>query len=76
MGLGIKAAAGGFGLSFIPLCLENYDLLLPSALLKDERVVALLSVLGSRRFIEQMAQLGLPGYDTGTSGQVVWRSHA
>ncbi|MBT9177167.1 MAG: Molybdopterin molybdenumtransferase [Firmicutes bacterium] len=76
VGLGIKAAAGAFGLSFIPLCLENYDLLVPSALLKDERVVALLSVLGSRRFIEAMAQLGLEGYDTGTSGQVVWRSHA
>lgn len=76
VGLGIKAAADAFGLSFIPVCLEDYDLLLPKAWLLDERVAALLSVLSSRLFAEEVARLGLAGYDLGTSGQVVWRSHA
>ena len=76
IGLGIKAAADAFNLCFVPLCLENYDLLLPKALLLDERVAALLSVLGSRLFTEEIARLGLGGYDTGISGQAVWRSYA
>jgi len=76
IGLGIKAAADAFGLGFVPLCLENYDLLLPRLSLADSRVAALLSVLGSRLFAEEVARLGLAGYDLGTSGQVVWRSHA
>jgi len=76
VGLGIKAAAVAFGLSFIPLCLENYDLLLPTAVLKDERISALLGVLASGRLAREIARLCLQGYDASTAGQVVWRSHA
>jgi len=76
VGLGIQAAAQAFGLAFIPLCLENYDLLLPKSMLQDQRMSALIGVLGSGQFAGEIARLGLGGYDTGSSGQVVWQSHA
>jgi len=76
VGLGIKAAADAFDLRFVPLCLEDYDLLLPRAQLADERMRALLSILGSPLFTDEVTRLGLGGYDTSTSGQTVWRSYA
>lgn len=74
VGLGIFSAAKAFGLHFVPLCLEDYDMLLYRKDLSDERVVAVLEVLRSTQFRGKMERLG--GYDTDKTGQVVWASHA
>lgn len=74
VGLGILSAARAFGLHFVPLCLEDYDLLIYRKDLTDERVKALLDVLRSTHFAKSVNNLG--GYDTSKTGQVVWSSNA
>lgn len=72
VGLGILPAASAFGLSFVPLCVEQYDLLLHRESLKDPRVEALLAIIRSAEFATAVAARG--GYDTSQTGQIVWQS--
>jgi putative molybdopterin biosynthesis protein len=58
-------AALAFGLRFIPLAEERYDLVIPSYLLNDSRIEALLNALTSKRFSEDMSPLG---YDMTPAG--------
>ncbi|MBA4356674.1 MAG: molybdopterin biosynthesis protein [Desulfovibrio sp.] len=68
-GLGIFAAAKALGLDFVPLALERYDLVFPTAFLTDPRVVTLRAVIGQAGFQENMAALG--GYDTPLTGRIM-----
>jgi len=67
VGLGIFAAARALDLEFIPVVQEQYDLVIPSAFLEDERVRMLLDTASTQPFRERMFSLG--GYDPGRSGE-------
>lgn len=60
-GLGIYSAAKMYGLDFIPVCREEYDLLVAEEYENDEKVLAFLSVLQSKEFRQRLEELG--GYE-------------
>jgi len=68
-GPGIKAVARALGLDFLPLQEEPYDLVIPLEFLNAPAVQALLDVVVSRPFQEELAVLG--GYDSSKAGTVV-----
>lgn len=70
LGLGIHAAASAFGLDFIPLTQERYDLVVLEATWNTPAVQALVEVVRSSRFQEAVIALG--GYDTTETGQEIW----
>jgi len=67
-GLGIRAAAGAYGLEFVPLWEERYDLVARAEWRSKPVFALLLAVLGSARFREALAALG--GYDLSETGAV------
>lgn len=69
-GLGVKAAAVALGLDFIPVGVEEYDLIIPGRYWDDARVRALLAVVRSTAFKEAVSQLG--GYGVTYTGTLVW----
>jgi putative molybdopterin biosynthesis protein len=68
-GLGIEAAAHSRGLDFVPLLQEHYYLVCLKAALDEPAVQALLEVLRSDDWRQQLTRL--PGYEAGESGQVL-----
>ncbi|MDP3486503.1 MAG: molybdopterin biosynthesis protein [Bacillota bacterium] len=72
VGLGILPAAKAFNLNFVPLALEQFDLLFHKEDLVDPRIKSLLQIIRSKSFKEEVGALG--GYDTSKSGQIVWES--
>ena len=69
-GLGIQAAAMAYGLNFIPLTEEVYQLVVPEAIWDSQVWQSLLSIIRSDRFIAAVNDLG--GYNTATTGDVTW----
>ena len=67
--LGVMAAAQALDLDFIPLTRERYDLVIPTALLADERIVLLMEIIRSSRFTEQVLSMG--GYEVEETGTLV-----
>ena len=67
-GMGIYSAAKMFGLGFVPVCEEQYDLLIPDYAWDAPMVQALLEVLRGREFRERMGELG--GYRLDQPGRV------
>lgn len=67
VGLGILAAAQALNLDFIPVTRERYDLVIPTDLLKDERIMLLLDIIRSPKFIAQVLSLG--GYEVEETGK-------
>jgi len=68
-GPGIMAVARALGLDFLPLQEERYDLVIPLEFLNAPAVQAMLDVVVSRPFQEELATLG--GYDSSKAGTVV-----
>jgi len=68
-GIAIQGAALAYGLDFIPLAQERFDLVFPRELATDARVERLVDVLGSRTFRRELDCVG--GYQTGASGHQV-----
>ena len=66
-GLGVLAAARAFGLDFVPVAREPYDLVLMKRSLEAELLSPLLKLLDSTGFRE--AVKGLGGYDTADMGR-------
>lgn len=66
-GVASEPAGLAYGLGFVPLAAERFDLVIPSAHADSREVQALLKVLGSRWLLDQLASL--PGYDPGSCGQ-------
>jgi molybdopterin molybdotransferase/putative molybdopterin biosynthesis protein len=66
-GLGVLAAARAFGLDFVPVAKEPYDLVLLNDSIEDELLVPLFSLLGASDFHEGVKGLG--GYDTAEMGR-------
>ncbi|MEE8392538.1 MAG: substrate-binding domain-containing protein [Anaerolineae bacterium] len=69
-GLGIHAAASAYGLGFVPLTKERYDLVLTETVWNLAAAQALIAVVRSNRFREAVAAFG--GYDTSETGQEMW----
>ena len=68
-GVASEPAARAYGLGFVPLADERFDLVLPGAHLGSREVQGLLKVLTSRWLLAQLASL--PGYDATACGDRV-----
>jgi putative molybdopterin biosynthesis protein len=68
-GVASEPAAIAYGLAFIPLATERFDLVIPASLAGSREVQALLKVLSSRWLLNQLASL--PGYDPSRCGEHV-----
>jgi putative molybdopterin biosynthesis protein len=66
-GLGVQAAARAFGLDFVPVAREPYDLVLERATAESERLAPLWALMESAAFRAAVEALG--GYDTGEMGR-------
>jgi len=66
-GVSSEPAALAYGLDFIPLAQERFDLLLPAKHAASREVQGLLKVLTSPRLLAQLASL--PGYDADRCGE-------
>ena len=64
-----RVAAQTFGLDFIPITTERYDLILPERFLKLQSVQVLLDVLNRSAFQHQLNRLG--NYDMTRAGRVL-----
>jgi molybdate-binding protein/DNA-binding XRE family transcriptional regulator len=72
-GVASRDAALAFGLGFVPLAEERYDLVIPLALFEDRRVERLLDVMTSLAYRRELSALG---YDVRATGSIVARLHA
>jgi molybdate-binding protein/DNA-binding transcriptional regulator YhcF (GntR family) len=71
-GLGIETAALAYGLNFVPLGTENYDLVVPETYWGHPVIQALIAFLENKDLKDTIQQMG--GYELGTSGTVDWIS--
>ncbi len=69
-GMGIFAAARALDLDFVSMVREQYDLVIPSAMVEQPNIKVVLDTIRSRHFRERVAALG--GYDPSKSGEL-WR---
>jgi putative molybdopterin biosynthesis protein len=69
VGLTLRVAADAYGLSFVPLRREQYELVIGASELATAPVEALMNTLNTRRFAREVAQLC--GYDTRRMGEIV-----
>jgi molybdate-binding protein/DNA-binding transcriptional regulator YhcF (GntR family) len=69
-GLGIMAAAAAYGLAFVPLTEELYQLVVPAESWDRPVWQAMLAVIRSGPFAARVNDLG--GYGTGATGEVTW----
>jgi len=65
-GIAIRGAAIAYGLDFVPLAEERFDLVIPRESATDPRVERLVDTLGSRAFRRELDSVG--GYLTSASG--------
>ena len=68
-GMGIYSAAKLYDLDFIPICIEEYDLIIPDHAWDTPMVGQLLSILKSDAFREKLRRLG--GYTLENPGEVI-----
>jgi putative molybdopterin biosynthesis protein len=71
-GLAIHAAASAFGLNFITLTQERYDLVFSKEVWQTPTVQTLAQIIRSSEFKEKINALG--GYDTAQTGHESWVS--
>jgi molybdate-binding protein/DNA-binding transcriptional regulator YhcF (GntR family) len=69
-GLGIEAAALSYGLDFVFLATEPYDLVIPAEMWDTAPVQTLAAWLSTGEARAVIAGLG--GYETGDTGQITW----
>lgn len=72
VGMGIHAAARALGLDFVPVITERYDLAIPMTHLQSHPVKALLAVIYTQEFKDQVMALG--GYQIRDTGRVMFQS--
>ncbi len=66
VGVATECVAAAFGLAFLPLSEERFDLVVPGALAADPRLAPVLDTLASATFHRELG--GLPGYDAREAG--------
>jgi putative molybdopterin biosynthesis protein len=69
VGVASEPAALAYGLAFVPLTQERFDLIIPAAYAGSREVQAMLRVLPSPWLRDQLASL--PGYDAARCGELV-----
>jgi len=69
VGVASEPAALAYGLAFVPLADERFDLVIPAGQAGSREVQCLMKVLCSRWLLDQLASL--PGYDPAPCGQRV-----
>lgn len=69
-GLGIHAAAAAYGLDFVPLTQEIYQLVIPERVWETAVCQSLITIINSDAFKTSVNALG--GYDTTTTGELFW----
>ncbi len=69
VGLGIYPAALAFGLDFVPLTLERYDLVIPQDVRESPPVQALVEIVRSEDFLKLVKSFG--GYETHEIGREI-----
>ena len=62
-----EPAALAYGLAFVPLTVEHFDLVIPASQDGSREVQGLLKILTSRWLLDQVASL--PGYDPARCGE-------
>lgn len=72
-GLGLEASARAFGLDFIPLTRERYDLAIPAKVFQSPAVAALTGWLQSPAARQALGRLA--GYDLESAGSVHWTTN-
>ena len=74
VGIGVRAAASIFGLDFVPLQRERYDLIIPKTYYETLSALrVLLDLIVTKPFRDEIEALG--GYDTRESGKIVEIAH-
>lgn len=68
-GMGIYSAAKLYDLDFLPICIEEYDLLIPDAVWNSPLVRTLISVLQSPEFRDRLLSMG--GYTLDNPGTCI-----
>ena len=68
-GMGIYSAAQLYGLDFIPICIEEYDLLIPESCWDTPQVQQMIATLKSDAFREKLLRLG--GYTVENPGEII-----
>ena len=68
-GMGIYSAAKLYGLDFLPICVEEYDLLIPDRAYDTPLVQRLIAVLQSDAFRERLVDMG--GYTLDRPGEII-----
>ena len=68
-GLGILSAARVFGLDFVPVIKERYDIIIPKEYYSSLKIQKILTIIKSRKFKKKVLSLG--GYDLSQSGKVI-----
>ena len=68
-GMGIYSAAKLYGLDFLPICVEEYDLLIPDHAFDSPMVQRLLEVLKSAQFRDRLTEMG--GYTLDRPGELI-----
>ncbi len=69
-GLAVRAAANALGLPFVPVGVEEYDLVIPRRFYQGAAMQALLDVIRGPEFLRAVTEMG--GYSTEKTGQVIW----
>lgn len=69
-GLGIYAASAAYGLDFVPLTQEIYQLAIPEVVWETAVCHTLFTIINSERFKTAVNALG--GYDTTATGELFW----
>ncbi len=69
VGLAMLPVALAYGLSFVPLAEERFDLVVPSDSLADPRLIRLLDAMNGAPFRRELASVG--GYDVSHCGRAV-----
>jgi putative molybdopterin biosynthesis protein len=67
VGVASEPAALAYGLAFVPMATERFDLVIPAGLAGSREIQGLIKVLASRWLLDQLASL--PGYDPARCGE-------
>ncbi|MBW2622198.1 MAG: molybdopterin biosynthesis protein [Deltaproteobacteria bacterium] len=70
VGMGIFAAARALGLDFVPVTVEQYDLVIPEKFWNDRKMKISLEIIRSDEFKKSVQALG--GYGFEKTGEVLW----
>ena len=69
-GMGITSAAKIYGLDFIPICEEDYDIVTRRTMLENPKMIAFLDVLRSESFQTELTAMG--GYRIDHIGELIF----